>query len=261
MADADSSASCGDETTEEWRDIPGFPFYQASSQGRIRSCCRCSCRRITRDDRTQWRMLRGCLGNRGYYYITFGPYGRRKKFNKSVHTLVALAFFGICPPGKCINHIDHNRTNNAIGNLEYVTQAQNMRHAWNCGRVPIPPARRGENGTMAKLTQSQADEIRRIYKAEIISLAKLGRLFGVTGKAIGNILRGRTFVGAEPIAIRHRKSGENTSPAKLTNAQATEMRDRYASGGCTFDSLARLYGIDESGIRRIIKRQTYRDAK
>lgn len=46
--------------------------------------------------------------------------------NAYEHQIVAWAFLGPCPVGKEVNHIDHNRKNNHIENLEYVTHSENL---------------------------------------------------------------------------------------------------------------------------------------
>src|SRR6185369_6475365 len=75
-----------------------------------------------------------------------------------VHRLVAAAFIGPCPEGCEVNHKDLNKANNSVGNLEYITHAENVKHArqnkkdWR--------SLRGENSSRGKLTNAQADEIR-----------------------------------------------------------------------------------------------------
>ncbi len=51
---------------------------------------------------------------------------RRKNF--CIHQLVAWAFLGPQPEGLVVNHIDGNPKNNAVENLEYITQIKNMEH-------------------------------------------------------------------------------------------------------------------------------------
>lgn len=54
------------------------------------------------------------------------------KIYKVAH-LVAAAFIGPREPGMCINHIDGNKHNDSISNLEYVTPSENQKHALRIG--------------------------------------------------------------------------------------------------------------------------------
>lgn len=71
----------------------------------------------------------------GYRFVILSDRGGiRRKFY--VHRLVAAAFVGRCPTGKEVGHIDHDRSNNRFGNLEYVTRRENLHHAIKAGRAP-----------------------------------------------------------------------------------------------------------------------------
>lgn len=63
-----------------------------------------------------------------------------------VHRLIAQAFLGNVS-GKVINHIDGNKLNNAINNLEIVTQKENIQHSHNTGLTPV-----GENHSRSKIS-------------------------------------------------------------------------------------------------------------
>lgn len=62
-----------------------------------------------------------------------------------VHRLVAMAFIGNIPKDKEINHIDGNKQNNCVENLEIVTHKQNMRHAKDVLGIPFN-AMKGKRG-------------------------------------------------------------------------------------------------------------------
>jgi hypothetical protein len=103
---------------EYWRTIPSFPVYSASNLGRIRN------------ERTG-RIMHVYAATNGYLTLTL----RRDNVPivQSVHRLVAEAFLGGPHPGFDVNHIDGDKTNNRIENLEWCTREENIRHAVSTG--------------------------------------------------------------------------------------------------------------------------------
>lgn len=103
---------------EEWRDIPGYVGYQASSEGRIKnSITGYVIKPYLRPD------------GRKQFHIALGARRRRKKL--MVYQAVALAFLGMPPPGKCeVNHKDGKLpTNDRPENLEWTNRSGNVAHA------------------------------------------------------------------------------------------------------------------------------------
>lgn len=99
---------------ETWIPIDGFPNYEISSCGRVYSKKRDI---ILKPYYDNWRYPRVDLRN---------EYGRRPT---SIHRLVASAFIPNPYNKPQVNHIDGNKDNNAVYNLEWVTGSENARHA------------------------------------------------------------------------------------------------------------------------------------
>jgi len=82
----------------------------------------------------------------GYHFISYSG----KTF--FIHRLVWETFVGIIPKGLQINHIDGNKSNNSLSNLELVTPAENIHHAY---RMGLKKGYSAESNSMAKLTNDQ----------------------------------------------------------------------------------------------------------
>lgn len=102
------------QTYEEiWKDIKGYEgIYQVSTYGRIKN--------------SSGKVLKQTIA-KGYYYISLNK--NHKASTKSVHRIVALTFL---PNGyskkKEVNHIDENKLNNKLNNLEWCTHKYNMNY-------------------------------------------------------------------------------------------------------------------------------------
>lgn len=108
---------------EIWRDIPGYEeIYKISNLGRIKSLHR---------DRIKGQILNPAKNNRGY--LRLGLSGNGKVRYDSVHRLVAEAFIPNPKNLPEVNHIDGNKLNNRVENLEWVTKGENQIHAYKTG--------------------------------------------------------------------------------------------------------------------------------
>jgi hypothetical protein len=77
------------------------------------------------------KYLKPYLNTKGYPSVSLNKGGKKK--TTPVHVIVAQAFLGDRPNGFHINHIDGNKENNHIDNLEYVSPKDNMRHSFALG--------------------------------------------------------------------------------------------------------------------------------
>lgn len=108
---------------EEWKDIEGFPGYQVSNQGRLRSNKR------SHKNNGDYYFLKPRLLPNGYYQVSlYRSDGAPKEI--SVHTLVANAFNDHSDPSKnVVMHMNDIKTDNRASNLKFGTQSENIRMA------------------------------------------------------------------------------------------------------------------------------------
>lgn len=96
-----------------------------------------------------------------------------------VHRLVALTFISNPENKEEVNHIDFNRQNNNVENLEWVTRKENVERSYEAGRHI-----RGEKSHFARLTEDQVRRIRELNK----SGRAVCKIFGVTDYSIRQVL-------------------------------------------------------------------------
>jgi hypothetical protein len=108
-------------TIELWKNIKNYEnIYQVSSYGKIR--------RITKKYKRA-ETMKLSLNTSKYLRVSLWKNGKRKFY--LVHRLVAEAFIpNIYPEKIFIHHKDHNRKNNCVENLEWVTSQTNTDHTY-----------------------------------------------------------------------------------------------------------------------------------
>lgn len=178
--------SSSPQLPENWRPVASAEgFYSVSSLGRVRSeplPCRTS-------GRQRGRVLALSLDTKGYPIVgIFVPEGRRSRTQK-VHRLVAEAFLGPAN-GQQVNHINGDKTDNRVENLEYVSCRDNVRHCWRHGLHGTDHCR-GSANTNAKLTDEDVRSIRSLHPG--ISSNRLAEMFGVSATNIGQIVKRKTW--------------------------------------------------------------------
>ena len=112
--------------------------------------------------------------------------------NHRVHRLVAEAFIPNPNNLPCVNHIDGNKQNNFVKNLEWCTHSENMIHAYQTG---LEQPRCGEQHHAHKLTEDAVKYIKQLYvkRDKEFGAVALAKKFNVDRTTIHDIVRGKTW--------------------------------------------------------------------
>lgn len=110
-------------------------------------------------------------------YMTISLWVNNKAILKQVHRLVAKAFIDNPKRRKQVNHIDGDKTNNTIENLEWVTNRQNGKHEV------------ANDLCHSKLTKEQVKDICELLMENQLTYDQIGKLYNVEGSMISSIYR------------------------------------------------------------------------
>lgn len=170
--------------------VPGHEGrLEISKSGQVKSCTRRVPSRYGSSRLLGSKVLRPFKTNHGYFAIQIRREGKRQ--NVLVHRMLAEAFIAN-PHGKPhVNHIDGDKSNNSLSNLEWVTHAENMKHASRMGLMRSSSGP-GEQSPASKLTWVKVAEIRRLL-AQGLSHQQIAKMYAVSKGAIGYIARNETW--------------------------------------------------------------------
>lgn len=139
---------------EEWKVIENTPNYSVSNLGRVKN------------NKTQ-RIMKPKLIRGQYESVCL----RKNKMNTyhTVHRLVAIAFIPNPNNKPQVNHIDYNKRNNCVGNLEWVSNSENQlwsREAISKGRCKnkYPYISKNKNGYMFQKRNGKEKRVRKWFK-------------------------------------------------------------------------------------------------
>jgi hypothetical protein len=174
---------------ETWKPIVGFEgLYEISSFGRVKSLIK----------RGSYRELIKRTGrdiSTGYHTVQLTKGNKPRDYR--IHRLVALAHLENPNNYPVVNHLDGNKSNNRLDNLEWTTYSKNTLHSYSLGLQRI---NRGDNNYITKIKDGDVCVIR-----SLISQGKTNKeiaiLFGVNPSQISTIKTGkrRSYIKCDDI--------------------------------------------------------------
>lgn len=120
----------------------------------------------------------------GYHKVWLRNDGEKEC--KYVHRLVAEHFIPNPLNKPCINHLDGNKDNNHVSNLEWCTYSENMKHAIKNG-LNHTPKNSGELHPMHKVTKDDVFEIKNLYENGM-SVSQIKTHFNISTRQIYKII-------------------------------------------------------------------------
>lgn len=131
---------------EVWIDIKGFEdLYQISNFGRIKR---------------KPFILSVCNDKDNYPRVTLSDQKNDRKINGMLHRLLALHFIPNPENKATVNHIDGNKTNYNLNNLEWCSYSENTKHAHKLGLIN----QKGVKNPHSKLKEDDVYKIRDLFK-------------------------------------------------------------------------------------------------
>ena len=111
---------------EIWKEVKGFESYEVSNLGRVKSLARTIIYKDGRVYKYKSKVLKPRRGTHGY--LTVNIFKDTKCKTRLIHQLVAEAFLNHAPCGYklIVDHIDNNPLNNELGNLQIITNRENV---------------------------------------------------------------------------------------------------------------------------------------
>ena len=121
----------------------------------------------------------------GHEYLRIGLNRDGACTKHYLHRLLAEAFLDNPDCKRTVNHIDGDKRNNSLSNLEWATYSENTQHAHDHGLARAPRAH-------LKLNEADARMVKGLHKAGMTNTL-MARLLGVSQVSISQIVTGKTF--------------------------------------------------------------------
>ena len=167
----------------------------------------------------------------------------------TVHRLVAQAFIPNPENKAYVNHIDGNKRNNWVGNLEWTTPKENSDHAWRTGLVN----NKGELQGSSIYTNAQVEKLCQLMSQGILDYTKLEKLTGIKASAISDIRLRRQW---KSISDKYKFNDKPFGP-KYTDNEIITACQMMEDPRIPLTAIAKYTNVDVYTLKDIIKGHSY----
>lgn len=175
---------------EIWQTVRGYHDYLISNCGRVKTKSRPLryVHAISGNEHfriSTERYLKKYKTKQGYDFVQL--YKNEVSKNLTIHRLVALTFLENPKNFEVVNHIDGNKLNNRVDNLEWCTDAYNHKHAMDMGLLA-----KGSNVGTSKLDERSVHAIRKLLAINLSHIL-IAEMFLVSRATISLIAENKTW--------------------------------------------------------------------
>lgn len=225
---------------EIWKDIKGYEgCYQISNTGKVKSLARMRLSKGGSLAPVKERILKLKTSKGGYLVVHLR--NEDKQSHPSIHRLVAEAFIPNPDNKPTVNHIDGNKQNNNVENLEWSTHSEQMNHAVANNLLEV----RGS----PKYSKAFKKEVLDYYNSHDVSITSLSKIFNISERTAGRIVND----GVKPrVTTRILKDGTRIVEDILSKEQVDEIK-RLRKDGYTLSYIASVFNRSISQIHRVTR--------
>lgn len=221
----------------DFKEHPEYPRYIISKSGEVY-------------DSFRRKYLNLFINTHGYHSCSINTGSGHKL--KRVHRLVAETFLTDSEfYGLDVNHIDGNKTNNNLSNLEWCTRSHNIRHAIN---MKLNPSQ-GETHHNAVLTEETVKTICELLKSGYKN-SEIMQMMGVNKDTVAHIKNGSLW----------KHISKDYKIHKITKKRLTKEEVEYIYKECllrskseSIASISRSIGFSPHTVERVWRKAVYKD--
>jgi|GEM_PF-1923780 len=236
-----------DAKNEVWKkmELPTRCNYEISNYGRIKSFA----------NSEEGIIIKGKMHG-GYIMFDYLDQNAGKKKHELVHRIVALHFIGAPTEAKKnVIHLDGNKANNRVENLQYMSMKETGSHFVNNEEILEMNAKRQQKRTKGqKLTLTQVEIIRKMLSNPNNKTKRsvIAKRFDISEMTLYRIQNGDLW-GNKGTPMTYQKK----EPANLDDSKVIAIKKALAKSDMSQKAIAEKFSVGESVVSRIKKGKTY----